>query len=101
MNTDDQDVLGEDRSQSSGSTPDETIAQLQQRLAACESRLSEVTNRVSHTRHELNNLLTGIFGQVQLLLMREELSPTAKRRIETVEDLAKRLRDTVTHLNEI
>ena len=66
-----------------------------------EERLNELTSLVIHTRHELNNLLTGILGQAQLLLMREELSPSARRRIETMEDLARRLKEAVAKLNSV
>jgi signal transduction histidine kinase len=49
---------------------------------------------------EINNPLTGVIGQVQLLL-REELSDTARRRVETIEQLAVRIRDTVAQLRDI
>lgn len=78
-----------------------TYDELRELLASRDAHLAELTARVSHTRHELNNLLTGVLGQAQLILMREELTPTARRRLETLEELAKRIRDEVARLNDI
>jgi hypothetical protein len=44
--------------------------------------------------------LTGVLGQAQLLL-REELSESARRRVVTIEQLAGRIRDTVAQLREV
>jgi len=75
--------------------------ELRELLARQDAHITDLTARVSHTRHELNNLLTGVLGQAQLVLMREELTPTARRRLETLEELAKRMRDAVAGLNDI
>ena len=69
-------------------------------LAEHESKLVEIAELVANVRHEINNPLTGVIGQAQLLL-REELSPTARRRVETIEQLAGRIRDTVARLREV
>ena len=69
-------------------------------VAECEARLTEVADLVAHVRHEINNPLTGVLGQAQLLL-REELSPTARKRVETIEQLASRIRDTVAQLRDV
>ena len=66
----------------------------------CERRMTEFAALAAHVRHEINNPLTGLIGQAQLLL-REELSDTARRRVETIEQLANRIRDTVASLREI
>ena len=66
----------------------------------CEAKMAEIANLVAHVRHEINNPLTGVLGQAQLLL-REELSPTARRRVETIEQLASRIRDTVAQLRDV
>jgi signal transduction histidine kinase len=65
-----------------------------------EARLAEFAELAAHVRHEINNPLTGLIGQAQLLL-REELSDTARRRVQTIEQLANRIRDTVASLREI
>jgi signal transduction histidine kinase len=48
-------------------------------------------------RHEINNPLTGILGNAELLLsqLREKLPAISVQRLETVIDLAVRLRETV------
>jgi signal transduction histidine kinase len=69
-------------------------------IAECEARLNEYAALAAHVRHEINNPLTGLIGQAQLLL-REELSDTARRRVQTIEHLANRIRDTVASLREI
>src|SRR5918999_4636616 len=83
---------------------DGTSAQVEQRLrsliAEYEARLAEIADLVAHVRHEINNPLTGLIGQAQLLL-REELSPTARRRVQTIEHLATRIRDTVAELRTV
>ena len=65
-----------------------------------EEQLAKMDDLVAHVRHEINNPLTGILGQAQLLL-REELSETARRRVETIEQLAGRIRDTVAELRNV
>jgi signal transduction histidine kinase len=74
--------------------------QLRRVVAVYEARLTEIAELAAHVRHEINNPLTGLIGQAQLLL-REELSSTARRRVETIEQLANRIRDTVASLREI
>jgi signal transduction histidine kinase len=51
-------------------------------------------------RHEINNPLTGILGNAELLLARHEnLSIVQTQRLQTVVDLAVRLRETVRRLS--
>lgn len=69
-------------------------------VAEHESRLDEVAELVARVRHEINNPLAGVLGQAQLLL-REELSEKARKRAQTIEELAKRLRDVVAQLREV
>ena len=66
-------------------------------LAECEARLEEFVALAARVRHEINNPLTGLIGQAQLLL-REDLSDAARRRVLTIEQLANRIRDTVAEL---
>ena len=63
-------------------------------------RLDQIAELVAHIRHEINNPLTGVLGQAQLLL-REDLSDRARKRAETIEELAIRLRDIVAQLREV
>jgi signal transduction histidine kinase len=63
-------------------------------------RLEEVADLVARIRHEINNPLTGVLGQAQLLL-REDLSDRARKRAVTIEELAMRIRDIVAQLREV
>ncbi len=65
-----------------------------------EARLNEVADLVARVRHEINNPLAGVLGQAQLLL-REELNDRARKRAQTIEELAMRLRDVVGQLRQI
>jgi signal transduction histidine kinase len=78
----------------------DTEDQLRARVANCEARLAEIAELVARVRHELNNPLTGVLGQSQLLL-REELNDKARKRAQTIEDLATRMRDIVAQLREV
>ena len=69
-------------------------------VAEYEAQLDDVAELVARVRHEINNPLAGILGQAQLLL-REELNDKARRRAETIEQLATRLRDVVAQLRQI
>jgi signal transduction histidine kinase len=52
-------------------------------------------------RHEVNNPLTGILGNAELLLARPDtLPPGAAQRLETIAQLAVRLRETVRRLSD-
>ncbi len=56
-------------------------------------------------RHELNNPLTGILGNAELLLVELrrkniELPSTVETRLETIATLAVRMRETVRRLSE-
>ena len=72
-----------------------------QMLAAdCEKRLDEIADLITRIRHEINNPLTGVLGQAQLLL-REDLSESAQRRAKTIEEQAIRIRDIVAQLRQV
>jgi signal transduction histidine kinase len=73
-------------------------AELLRALAECEERLSSFAELAARVRHD--NPLTGLIGQTQLLL-REDLSETAHRRVLTIEQLANRIRDTVAELRTV
>ncbi|HXD33675.1 MAG TPA: histidine kinase dimerization/phospho-acceptor domain-containing protein [Pyrinomonadaceae bacterium] len=78
---------------------DET-QKLRQQITEYEDRIDEIADLVSRVRHEINNPLTGILGQAQLLL-REELNDKARQRAETIEQLARRLAKTVADLRQV
>ena len=68
--------------------------------ADCEQRLDEIADLITRVRHEINNPLTGVLGQAQLLL-REDLSESARRRVTTIEEQAIRIRDIVAQLRQV
>jgi signal transduction histidine kinase len=81
---------------SSGHTsesPDDLVAKYR-------SKLEDVADLVARIRHEINNPLTGVLGQAQLLL-REDLNDRARKRAQTIEELAIRMRDIVGQLREV
>ena len=65
-----------------------------------EARMDEVADLITRVRHEINNPLTGVLGQAQLLL-REDLPERVKKRAETIEALAMRIRDIVAQLRQV
>lgn len=75
-------------------------AQLRARIADYEAQLDEISEMVARVRHEINNPLTGVLGQAQLLL-REDLSERARKRVETIEGMAIRLRDIAAELRQV
>jgi signal transduction histidine kinase len=75
-------------------------ARMRALLAEYEARLDEVAEVIARVRHEINNPLAGVLGQAQLLL-REELNDKARKRAETIEELAIRLRDVVAQLRQV
>lgn len=74
--------------------------QLRAQIAAYEAQLDEIAEMVARVRHEINNPLTGVLGQAQLLL-REDLSERARKRVETIESMAIRLRDIAAELRQV
>ena len=69
-------------------------------VADYEAKIDEMAKRVARVRHEINNPLTGVLGQAQLLL-RAELDEKARRRVQSIEELAIRIRDVVAQLREV
>ena len=64
------------------------------------AKMDEVADLITRVRHEINNPLTGVLGQAQLLL-REDLSDRARKRAKTIEELAIRIRDIVAQLRQV
>src|SRR6185369_8182479 len=82
------------------SAPKPVPANPEDQVAFYRQRLEEVAELVARIRHEINNPLTGVLGQAQLLL-REDLSDRARKRAQTIEELAIRMRDVVAQLREV
>jgi signal transduction histidine kinase len=73
---------------------------LRRQITDYETRIDDVAEVVARVRHEINNPLTGVLGQAQLLL-REELNEKTRKRVQTIEELAIRLRDIVGQLRQV
>ena len=73
---------------------------LRAKIADYETKIEEVADLVARVRHEINNPLTGVLGQAQLLL-REDLNERARKRAVTIEEQAIRLRDVVAQLRQV
>ena len=61
---------------------------------------ADVAQLITRVRHEINNPLAALLGQAQLLL-RDELSESARRRAETIESLAIRIKEIVAELRTV
>ena len=95
--TEDSTTPGNATAEIANNSDDRSVAEV---IAEYEAQLEDVAELVARVRHEINNPLAGILGQAQLLL-REDLNDKARRRAETIEQLATRLRDVVAQLREI
>lgn len=71
------------------------------RAAARDEPARLTAELAARVRHEINNPLTGLIGQAQLLLRDDTLSEGARRRVEVIEQLAKRIRDAVAELRVV
>jgi signal transduction histidine kinase len=80
--------------------PEAAEPDLRALVSTYETMLNDTAELVARVRHEINNPLTGVLGQAQLLL-REDLSDRARKRAETIEELAIRLRDVVAQLRVV
>lgn len=84
----------------SAAEKNDEVEELRVLAARYETRFEEVAELISRVRHEINNPLTGVLGQAQLLL-REDLSDRARKRAESIEEMAIRIRDIVAELRQI
>ena len=89
-----------DPTQENTSVANDREAKLRTLVREYEARLDEVADLITRVRHEINNPLTGVLGQAQLLL-REELSESARSRALKIEELAIRIRDVVAELRQV
>jgi signal transduction histidine kinase len=78
----------------------ETDGRLAGQLDHPEHEVDDLIDLIARVRHEINNPLTGVLGQAQLLL-REDLSEKARQRVEAIEGLAIRIRDIVAILRDV
>src|SRR5216117_3459503 len=87
-------------SESHSSAETSELARLSALVAEYETKLTDAATLVSRVRHEINNPLAALLGQAQLML-REETGDKARRRAETIEKLAIRIKETVAELRDV
>lgn len=76
------------------------LERLRALVAEYESKLTDAAALVAHVRHEINNPLAALLGQVQLML-REDPGSKVRRRAEIIEQLAIRIKETVAELRDV
>ncbi|MGH7546416.1 MAG: histidine kinase dimerization/phospho-acceptor domain-containing protein [Gemmatimonadota bacterium] len=87
--------------------PVDALRPLVERLRARSStddaeQLRKLEAAVSHARHELNNPLTSILAEAQLLQMdAASLSEEAQKSVKTIHEMAIRIRDVVRSLQSL
>jgi signal transduction histidine kinase len=57
-------------------------------------------HKLHRVRHEINNALTAVLGNTQILLLRANLDEKSRVRIEKIEEQAKRIRELAAELKE-
>ncbi|MBI3271022.1 MAG: response regulator [Planctomycetes bacterium] len=77
------------------------LVQVHQRVVRSE-RLAAIGEIGLAVRHEINNPLTSLLGQAEMLLAgRAPLTEDAKRRVQTIHDMAMRIKTIVQRLEDI
>ena len=76
------------------------VERLRTLVSEYESRLLEIDRQVAFARHEIANPLSGIIGQAQLLIF-GGVNDEVRQRVETIERLAKSIRDHIKMLQSI
>ena len=76
------------------------LRRLRALVADYETKLTDAATLVASLRHEINNPLAALWGQVQLLL-REDLGERARERVEKIAAQAQRIQGMVGALRDI
>lgn len=72
----------------------------QERLVKA-SRLAAIGEMGITVRHEINNPLTAILGETQLMLLEENLPNETRKNLRTIEQMSIRIRDVVKKLSDV
>jgi|SRR5882724_6631850 len=75
-------------------------ARLRALVIEYETRLTDAAALLARVRHEINNPLAALLGQAQLLL-REDVGPKWRQRVEAIEASAKRIEKIVAELRDV
>ncbi len=76
------------------------LAHMRGLVAEYETKTTDAAALIARVRHEINNPLAALLGQAQLLL-REDLSDKAHGRVQSIEELAKRIEQIVSELRDV
>ena len=60
----------------------------------------EFARKVERIRHDLNNALTVLLGNAQILLLRADLDEKSRARVEEIDQQAQRIRELAAQLKE-
>ena len=77
------------------------LAHLRALVADYEKKLADAASLVARVRHEINNPLSALLGQAQLLLREQDLNEKSLRRASTIESQAKRIEEIVGELRDV
>ena len=61
---------------------------------------SKDDEKLQRVGHEINNALTTLLGNTQMLLLRGNLDEKSRERVEKIEEQAKRIRELAAGLKE-
>jgi signal transduction histidine kinase len=60
----------------------------------------EAVRNIRRIRHEMNNAMTALLGNTQMLLLRGNLDEKSRERVVKIEEQARRIRELVAELKE-
>ena len=66
-----------------------------------EEKLKTIKQMGVTINHEINNPLTGLLGNVELLLLDNSLNDVTRQKLNTIRSLSLRIRDVVKKMSEI
>jgi signal transduction histidine kinase len=60
----------------------------------------DFVRKVEQVRHDMNNALTVLLGNAQILLLRGNLDEKSRERVEQIDEQAQRIRELAKELKE-
>ncbi|MCK4835499.1 MAG: HAMP domain-containing protein [Candidatus Aminicenantes bacterium] len=78
----------------------EELKTTQKQIIQSEKQKS-LTAIVSGFAHEINNPLTGILGYIDLMELRDDVSPYVKKKLIEIKSQSNRIRDVISELNQL
>lgn len=75
--------------------------ELQQNATLQDEKLETIKQMGVTINHEINNPLTGLLGNVELLLLDNSLNEITRKKLDKIRSLSLRIRDVVKKMTEI